>query len=66
MEHQKELDEIVNMLAKHLGSIEAALLWLNLDNPSMGRRPIEIVKEGRGSLIKDMLEQQWGPNPHYS
>lgn len=62
----EELAEIINVLAMHLGSTDAALLWLNLENPSMGRKPIEIIKEGRGNLVKDLLEQQWGPSPSYS
>lgn len=62
----EELAEIINMLAMHLGSPDAALLWLNLEDPSMGRKPIEVIREGNGSLIKDMLEQQWGPSPPYS
>jgi hypothetical protein len=57
--YQKELDQIVNMLAKHLGSIEAALLWLHLDDPSWGKRPMDVIKEGNGKLLMELLEQQW-------
>jgi hypothetical protein len=63
----KTLEDITNMLASHMGSKEAAELWLNTVDPVVSNEtPKETIDRGRIDIIIAYLEDHWGPGPSYS
>jgi hypothetical protein len=54
---------ILSGLAEHLGSPEAARLWLATLAPEFGTTPLTALAEGKAQLVWAVLESRWGPNP---
>lgn len=57
------LDRIVADLARHLGSEESALMWIDCENRAMGKTPRQVVEEGRAEVVEEYLADIWGPSP---
>ena len=57
---------IVARVAEHLGSPEAARLWLVTPAPECGTAPLAAVAAGRADLVLAVLESRWGPSPDYA
>jgi hypothetical protein len=63
---QTAVRDILSMLEKHLGSAEAARLWLVTRSPEFGTPPLTAIAEGKAKLVLAVLESHWGPNPTYA
>jgi hypothetical protein len=57
---------ILSGLAEHLGSPEAARLWLVTPAPEFGMTPLTAIAQGKAQLVWAVLESRWGPNPAYA
>jgi hypothetical protein len=60
MEHQ-----IRALLIQHLGSENAADVWLNSTNTGYPTTALDVIRAGKGDLVLDDLENRWGPGPSY-
>jgi hypothetical protein len=63
---QKTFRRIAFLVAEHLGSPEAARLWLVTPSPEFGTTPLAAIEAGRASLVLAALESRWGPSPDYA
>jgi hypothetical protein len=63
---QNAFSQIQSTLAAHLGSPEAARLWLITKAPEFGKSPLDVIADGRAKLVLAVLESRWGPNPTYA
>jgi hypothetical protein len=61
---QQLLRRIVSLVAAHLGSPEAARLWLVTPAPEFGTSPLSAIEAGRANLVLAVLESLWGPSPN--
>jgi antitoxin Xre/MbcA/ParS-like protein len=57
---------ILAVLAEHLGSPEAARLWMVTPSPELGATPLAAISAGKADLVLALLESRWGPNPTYA
>jgi hypothetical protein len=57
--------KIVKELADHLGSPEAARLWLVTPGPQFETTPLDAITGGEAESVLAFLESQWGPAPAY-
>jgi hypothetical protein len=57
---------ILDRVAEHLGSPEAARLWLVTASPELGRPLLTAIVEGQASVVLAVLESRWGPNPTHA
>ena len=57
---------ILSGLAEHLGSPEAARLWLVTLAPEIGSAPLTAIAQGKAQLVRAVLESRWGPDPAYA
>ena len=62
---QAAIRRIVALLVRHLGSAEAAHLWLATKSPEIGSAPLAAIAEGKGRVVLALLESRWGPGPVY-
>jgi hypothetical protein len=58
--------QILSGLTAHLGSAEAARLWLVSQSPEFGTTPLSAISEGKARLVLALLESRWGPSPIYA
>ena len=58
--------QILSGLTAHLGSTEAARLWLVTQSPEFGTTPLAAISEGKARLVLALLESRWGPSPIYA
>lgn len=58
--------ELQALLTQHLGSVEAARLWLATPASEYGKPPLSVVKEGKAALVLAILKNRWGPSPAYA
>jgi hypothetical protein len=63
---QATVQRILSTLAEHLGSSEAADLWLVTKSPEFGTTPLEAIAGGKAGLVLAVLEARWGPSPVYA
>jgi hypothetical protein len=63
---QDAVRRVLSLLAEHLGSPEAAQLWLVTLAPEFGTTPLEAMAAGKAKLVLAVLESRWGPNPAYA
>jgi hypothetical protein len=63
---QEALRRIVSELTEHLGSPEAARLWLVTRAPEFGTTPEKAIRSGKARVVLAVLESQWGPNATYA
>ena len=63
---QKLFQKLLALLESHLGSLEAARLWLTTESPAFVTTPIAAIREGQANLVLDLLESQWGGSPTYA
>jgi Protein of unknown function (DUF2384) len=59
-------DSIMTGLAEHLGSPEAARLWLVTPSPQFDTTPLDAILAGEAEAILAYLESQWGLGPVYA
>jgi hypothetical protein len=57
---------ILQGLEEHLGSREAARIWLAIKSPEFGTTPLDAIRNGKGKIVQAVLEARWGPNPTYA
>jgi hypothetical protein len=57
---------ILQGLEEHLGSSEAARIWLVIKSPEFGTTPLEAIRNGKEKIVQAVLEARWGPNPTYA
>ncbi len=57
---------IVSALTAHLGSVEAARLWLATASPEFGTTPLNAIATGKAKLVQALLESRWGQSPIYA
>lgn len=60
------VQQILSGLAEHLGSPEAARLWLVTLAPEFGTAPLTAIAEGKAQVVRSVLESRWGPSPAYT
>ena len=60
------VQQILAGLAEHLGSPEAARLWLVTPAPEFGAPLLTAIAEGKAQIVRAVLESRWGPNPAYA
>jgi hypothetical protein len=65
-EDRKTLKKLLKLVAKHLGSCEAARLWLFTPFPPLSAMPLDAVRKGDVKLLLKTLESQWGRSPIYT
>jgi len=63
---QALFQKLVGLLESHLGSLQAAQVWLTTESPAFVTTPIAAIREGQANLVLDMLESQWGSSPIYA
>ena len=59
-------ENIMTSLAEHLGSPEAARLWLVTPSPQFDARPLDAILAGEAENVLAYLESRWGPGPVYA
>jgi hypothetical protein len=57
---------ILAELTEHLGSPEAARLWLVTPAPEFGVSPLTAITQGKAELVLAVLHSRWGPGPAYA
>ena len=57
---QRHFRHILAALTEHLGSVEAARLWLVTWAPGFGTTPLTAIIEGKAALVLAVLEARWG------
>jgi len=57
---------ILSGLEQHLGSPEAARLWLVTTTPAFTKPPLAVIADGNEKEILAVLESRWGPSPSYA
>jgi len=65
-EDRTALQHIRSALEAHLGSPEAAQLWLVTTAPEFGTSPLTAIAQGKAKLVLSVLESRWGPSPTYA
>ncbi len=63
---RKTLKKLLNLVAKHLGSREAARLWLITPFSQLSTTPLDAIQKGDAKLLLKVLESQWGRSPIYT
>ncbi len=63
---QSTVRAMLAALAAHLGSPEAARLWLITRAPEFGTTPLAAIGEGKAKLVRAVLESRWGRRPTYA
>ena len=63
---QELFQKLVGLLESHLGSLQAAQVWLTTESPAFVTTPIAAIREGKANLVLDLLESQWGSSPIYA
>lgn len=57
---------ILALLENHLGSPEAARLWLVTPSSEFVGTPLTAVTQGRAKLVLALLESRWGSGPAHA
>ena len=57
---------ILALLETHLGSPEAARLWLVTPSPEFEATPLTAVIQARAKFVLALLESRWGPGPAHA
>ena len=57
---------IMAEMADHLGSQEAARLWLVTPSPQFETTPLDAIIGGEAEAVLAFLESHWGPGPAYA
>ncbi len=57
---------LLQSLEEHLGSPEAARVWLAASSPELGTSPLEAIRGGKARVVQALVEGRWGPNPAYA
>jgi hypothetical protein len=65
-EDRTALQHIRSALEAHLGSPQAARLWLITAAPEFGTSPLTAITQGKAKLVLSVLESRWGPSPTYA
>jgi hypothetical protein len=60
------VSKILQGLEIHLGSTDAARIWLVTNSPEFGIAPLEAIRNGKARMVQAVLEARWGPNPAYA
>lgn len=60
------LAKIRALLIEHLGSANAADVWLNSAKTGYPTTALDAIRAGHGEAVLDDLENRWGPGPHYT
>jgi hypothetical protein len=60
------VNSVLRDLEEHLGSNEAARIWLVIKSPEFGSTPLEAIRSGKATVLKAVVEERWGPNPTYA
>ena len=63
---QEAFRRVCELLAQHLGSSEAARLWLATPSPGFLATPLDAIRKGQAKLVLATLESMWGPSPTYA
>ena len=63
---QDAVNRILQGLEQHLGSSQAARVWLAVNSPEFGTTPLEAIRSGKAVLLLSVLEARWGQNPAYA
>jgi hypothetical protein len=63
---REAVDVILQGLEQHLGSPEAARVWLATSSPEFGTTPLQVIRDGKARLVQAVLEARWGANPTYA
>jgi hypothetical protein len=58
--------QIRALLIQHLGSENAADVWLNSTRTGYPTTALDVIRAGKADLVLDDLEHQWGPSPSYA
>lgn len=58
--------QIVSGLSDHLGSPEAARLWLVTPSGQFETTPLDAIAAGEAEAVLAFLESRWGPGPAYA
>ena len=58
--------QLVSLLEEHLGSLEAARLWLVTRSPAFESTPLAAIRKGNAHLVLALLQSQWGGSPIYA
>lgn len=61
-----ELATVRSVLAAHLGSDAAARLWLVIPDTGFEKPALEMIRDGRGDVVLDVLADSLGPSPAYA
>lgn len=59
-------EQIKKLLVYHLGSENAAEVWLNSYETGYSKTALDCILSGHGSYVLDDLKNRFGPSPHYS
>jgi hypothetical protein len=60
------LKKLLKLVADHLGSREAARLWLFTPFAGLSTTPLDAVQKGNVELLLKILKSQWGRSPIYT
>ncbi|MGL6094779.1 MAG: hypothetical protein ACRC7O_03110 [Fimbriiglobus sp.] len=63
---KRRFTTIRTLLARRLGSLAAARVWLTTPGRGFDGTPLDAVRNGMADLVLDALKQQSGPNPTYA
>lgn len=58
--------KIRTLLARRLGSLPAARVWLTTPGRGFDGTPLDAVRGGMADLVLDVLKEQSSPNPPYA
>ncbi len=58
--------KVLDLLAEHLGSKDAAISWLKSSGTGYPGTALEAIQQGHANLVLVDLETQWGLGPSYA
>ncbi len=65
-EDRRVFQRMRKLLAEHLGSDAAALVWLVSPGAGFETTPLDAIRKGQAKMVLGTLESQWGSSPIYA